>query len=96
VAHRKNLVVCFAGKQTPDSMWEDRGKKVSRASTGIRNPDRLVCDPDTLTTKYNNNNNNKPVNKEGDVTELWNQAVHTDREVTANRPNIIIKKKMRK
>jgi hypothetical protein len=23
---------------------------------------------------------------------LWNQAVHTDREVTANRPDIIIKK----
>jgi hypothetical protein len=26
--------------------------------------------------------------KEGDVTVLWNQAVHTDREVTANRPDI--------
>jgi hypothetical protein len=26
---------------------------------------------------------------EGDVTVFWNQAVHTDREVTANRPNII-------
>jgi hypothetical protein len=24
---------------------------------------------------------------------LWNQAVHTDREVTANRPDIIIKNK---
>jgi len=22
---------------------------------------------------------------------MWNQAVHTDREVTANRPDIIIK-----
>ena len=33
----------------------------------------------------------KPVNEKGDVTVLWNQAVHTDREVTANRPNIIIK-----
>ena len=30
---------------------------------------------------------------EGDVTVLWNQAVHTDREVTANRPDIIIKNK---
>ena len=29
--------------------------------------------------------------EEGDVTVLWNQAVHTDREVTANRPDIIIK-----
>jgi hypothetical protein len=35
----------------------------------------------------------KPVNEEGEVTVLWNQAVHTDREVTANRPDIIIKKK---
>ena len=33
--------------------------------------------------------------EEGDVTVLWNQAVHTDREVTANRPDIIIKKKKR-
>jgi len=35
----------------------------------------------------------KPVYEEGDVTVLWNQAVHTDREVTANRPDIIIKNK---
>ena len=34
-----------------------------------------------------------PVCEEGDVTVLWNQAVHTDREVTANRPDIIIKNK---
>jgi hypothetical protein len=32
----------------------------------------------------------KPV-YEGDVTVLWNQAAHTDREVKANRPDIIIK-----
>ena len=32
----------------------------------------------------------KPVYEEEDVTVLWNQAVHTDREVTANRPDIII------
>ena len=38
----------------------------------------------------------KPVYEEGDVTVLWNQAVHTDREVTANRPDIIIKNKNRK
>jgi hypothetical protein len=31
----------------------------------------------------------KPVYEEGDVTVLWNQAVHT--EVTENRPVIIIK-----
>ena len=29
--------------------------------------------------------------EEGDVTVLWNQAVHTDREVTASRSDIIIK-----
>jgi len=37
----------------------------------------------------------KPV-CEADVTVLWNQAVHTDREVTANRPDIIIKNKKEK
>jgi hypothetical protein len=36
------------------------------------------------------------VSEEGDVTVLWNQAVHTDREVTANRPDIIIKNKKEK
>jgi len=35
----------------------------------------------------NNNNNN---------TVLWNQAIHTDSEVAANRPVIIIKIKKRK
>jgi len=35
----------------------------------------------------------KPVYEEGDVTLLWNQAVHKDRGVTANRPAIIIKNK---
>jgi hypothetical protein len=38
----------------------------------------------------------KPVYEEGDVTVLKNQAIHTDREVTANRPHIIIKNKKRK
>ena len=33
----------------------------------------------------------KPVYEKGDVTALWNQAVHTDREVTVNRSDIIIK-----
>jgi len=33
------------------------------------------------------------VYEEEDVTVLWNQAVHTDREVIANRPHIIIKNK---
>jgi hypothetical protein len=35
----------------------------------------------------------KPVYEEGDVTVLWSQAVHTDRKVTANGPDIIIKNK---
>ena len=38
----------------------------------------------------------KPVYEEGDVTLLWNQEVHTDREVTANRPDIIIKNRKEK
>jgi hypothetical protein len=36
------------------------------------------------------------VYEEGDVTLLWNQAVHTDREVTAKRPDIVIKNKKEK
>jgi hypothetical protein len=37
--------------------------------------------------KHNNNNNNNNNN---------NKAVHTDREVTANRPDLIIKNKKEK
>ena len=37
-----------------------------------------------------------PVCEKGDVTVLWNEAVHTDREVTANRPVIRIKNKKEK
>jgi hypothetical protein len=33
------------------------------------------------------------VYKQEDVTVLWNQAVHTDGVVTANRPDFIIKNK---
>ena len=36
-------------------------------------------------------NTHAQASEEGDVTVLWKQAVHTDREVTANRPDIIIK-----
>ena len=32
-----------------------------------------------------------PVYEQEDVTVLWNQAVHTDREVTENRPDTVIK-----
>ena len=35
----------------------------------------------------------KSVCEQEDVRVLWNQAVHTDREVTANRPDVIIKTK---
>jgi hypothetical protein len=35
----------------------------------------------------------KPVYEEGDVTVLWNQALTTDREVTANRPDVIKQKR---
>ena len=38
----------------------------------------------------------KPGCEKGDVTILWTQAVHTDREVTTNRPDIIIKNKKEK
>ena len=34
--------------------------------------------------------------EEGDVTVLWNQAVHTGREVTAYRPDILTKNKKEK
>ena len=32
----------------------------------------------------------KPMYEKGDVTVLWNQAVHTHREVTANRPDYLL------
>jgi hypothetical protein len=38
----------------------------------------------------------KPVCEHEDVTVLWNQGVHTDRDVTANRPDIIITKEKEK
>jgi len=41
----------------------------------------------------NNNNNNNKLCEAGDVTVLWNQAVHTDREFTEYRPDIVIKNK---
>ena len=38
----------------------------------------------------------KQVCEEGDVTVLWDQVVQTDREVTANSSDIIIKNKKEK
>jgi hypothetical protein len=37
---------------------------------------------------YTHTHKPKPVCEPEDVTVLWNKAVHTDREVTANRPDI--------
>jgi len=38
----------------------------------------------------------KPVYEDGDTTVLWKEAVDTEREFTANRPDIIIKNKKEK
>jgi hypothetical protein len=38
----------------------------------------------------------KPVCKHEDVTVLWNQRLHTDIEVMANRQHIVIKNKKEK
>ena len=38
----------------------------------------------------------KPVYEQEDVTVLWNQRIHTNREVTTNGPDIIIKNKKEK
>jgi hypothetical protein len=35
----------------------------------------------------------KPVHEQEDVTVLWNQGVQTERELTANMPDVIIKTK---
>jgi hypothetical protein len=35
----------------------------------------------------------KPVTEHENVTVLWNQGIQTDREILANRPDIIIKNK---
>jgi hypothetical protein len=38
----------------------------------------------------------KPICELDDVTVLWNKAAHTDREVMANRPDIITENKREK
>jgi hypothetical protein len=35
----------------------------------------------------------KPVTEHEDVAVLWNQGIQTDREVLANRPDMIVKNK---
>jgi hypothetical protein len=49
-----------------------------------------------LNGKHTHTHTHTPVCEHEDVTLLWNQGVHTDREVTANRPDIIIKNKKEK
>jgi len=51
---------------------------------------------DTETTDKWCTHMTKPEYEGGDITVLWNQDVHKDREVTANRPDIIIKNKKEK
>jgi hypothetical protein len=49
--------------------------------------------------KHNNSNNNnklyshilKSVREQQNMTVLWNQAIRTDGEVMANKPDIILK-----
>ena len=48
------------------------------------------------TQKWHARTHTKPVCQHEDVTVLWNQEVHTDREVMANRTDIIIKNKQEK
>jgi hypothetical protein len=38
----------------------------------------------------------RPLYEQEDMTVLWNQAVHIDREVVANRPDMVIKNKQDK
>jgi len=45
---------------------------------------------------HTNTHTAKPVYEQEDVTMLWNQAVHTYGDVTANRSDIIIKNKKKK
>jgi hypothetical protein len=45
---------------------------------------------------YTHTHTPKSMYEQVDVTVLWNQTVHTDREVTANGSDIIIKNKKEK
>ena len=50
----------------------------------------------THTHTHTHTHTPKPVYEQEVVTVLWNRAVHRDREVTVNRPHIIIKNKEEK
>ena len=47
--------------------------------------------PSENSIAVNNNNNNNKTSQEGKVTILWNQQLQTDRTITNNKPNIIIR-----
>jgi len=49
----------------------------------------------THTHKHTHTHTHKPICDDEDVAVLWNQGVHTDTEVTADRPDLIIKTKNR-
>ena len=53
-----------------------------------------MCKAPEIETTHTHTHN--LVNEQEDVTVLWNQAANTGREVTANRPDIIIKNKEEK
>jgi hypothetical protein len=52
--------------------------------------DKVVC---TRALAHTQTHPPKPICEHEYVTVLWNQGVHADREVTANKPDIIIKNK---
>jgi len=57
----------------------------------------IICDAlDTEMTDKWSIHMPKPMYEGEDITVLWNRAVHTDREVRGNRPDIIIKSKKEK
>jgi hypothetical protein len=53
-------------------------------------------DTNTHTHTHTHTHTPKPVCEHEDVTGLYNQELHTDREVLANRPDIIIKNRKEK
>ena len=57
---------------------------------------RLICKALAAKGQTNGMHTAKPICEQEDATVFLNQGVHTDREVMAKRPDIIIKKKKEK
>jgi hypothetical protein len=55
-----------------------------------------ICRAEASKRQINGKHTPKPVCEHEDVTVLLNQGVHTDREIMANSPDIIIKNKKEK